>query len=477
MCSKTQIKLCQEDDCEICFWRSFASYFGQTKYGKLKLLCWSSRNKLKPRQITKGSGKKFWFRCPECKHVFDSILYGITGKKGTWCPYCSKTYKKLCNDIDCELCFNNSFASYMGKTPNGILKVKCWSDKNKLKPRQTTKGSSRVKFWFDCPGCNHDFDSPINDITKKKSHWCPYCSSKNLCDDIDCDFCFNKSFVSYTGRTVSGILKVKCWSNKNKLKPRQVTKQCNKKFFFDCPECEHVFDSVLASITRKVPRWCPYCSKPCKKLCDDVDCGFCFDNSFASYTRKTNSGILKVECWSDKNKSKPRQVTKSSSKKFWFDCPECEHIFDSVLYSITSKDSNWCPHCKNKTELKLFNYLKKKYSSVQREKKFGWCKNEETGNYFRFDFYLSEFNILIELDGRQHFEQVSNWDSPTRTIDNDRYKMDKANENNLSVIRIIQEDVLSDQNDWKNKLNTIIRKYSEASNFFIGCEKKYSRHS
>ncbi len=40
--------------------------------------------------------------------------------------------------------------------------------------------------------------------------------------------------------------------------------------------------------------------------------------------------------------------------------------------------------------------------SFQREKKFENCCNPNTGEYFRFDFYLREHNLVVEYDGKHH---------------------------------------------------------------------------
>jgi very-short-patch-repair endonuclease len=109
----------------------------------------------------------------------------------------------------------------------------------------------------------------------------------------------------------------------------------------------------------------------------------------------------------------------------------------------------WCNICTNKTEKKLYEYLSPLYPSIIKEFKRDWCKRI---NHLPFDFCIEEHHIIIELDGRQHFIQVSNWDSPEQQQDNDKYKMQKANENGYSVIRIIQEDVLFDSYDWKTEL-------------------------
>jgi very-short-patch-repair endonuclease len=66
----------------------------------------------------------------------------------------------------------------------------------------------------------------------------------------------------------------------------------------------------------------------------------------------------------------------------------------------------------------------------------------------RFDFCIPEFKIIIELDGLQHFQQVSNWSTPEKQLDNDKYKETCANDNGFSVIRLLQEDVFYDTYDW-----------------------------
>ena len=84
-----------------------------------------------------------------------------------------------------------------------------------------------------------------------------------------------------------------------------------------------------------------------------------------------------------------------------------------------------------------------------------WCKNK---SYLPFDFCLEEHKIIIELDGEQHFRQVSNWDSPEDTQIRDKYKMEQANKNGYSVIRILQEDVYFDKYDWVKELKDVIEK-------------------
>jgi len=334
--------------------------------------------------------------------------------------------QKLCENNDCTICFNKSFES--------IDKSKFWSNQNTLNPRQVFKSSSK-KYWFDCNECNHSFNSIMSDITRGR--WCPYCSSKLLCENNDCTICFNKSFASVNKSTF--------WSLKNKLKPRQVFKNSLKKFIFNC-ECTHEFEIIIANVTN-LNNWCSYCCYPPQKLCENNSCKECFNNSFASHPRS--------KFWSDKNKLTPRHIFKSAHSKYIFNCNVCKNDFSSTIKDITIKNS-WCPFCKNKTELKLFEWLKANYKNTVFQPRFDWCKDKRK---LPFDFLLEEFKLFIELDGAQHFEQVSNWKSPEETQIVDKFKMECALENGYSIIRIKQDDVWNNKIDWKEILLNNIKQY------------------
>jgi very-short-patch-repair endonuclease len=405
-CSNPSKKLCESIDCNLCFNNSFASHE--------KSEFWSTKNECQSREVFNSSNIKYWFDCQKCKHSFESTLNHIVN--GTWCPYCSNPSKTLCDSSICELCFNNSFASHE--------KSEFWSSKNEYRPREIFKSSHR-KYWFDCQECKHSFDAELNSIIGGR--WCPYCSNKKICDSIDCNLCFNNSFASHEKSTF--------WSSKNEYQPRDVFKGTHSKYWFDCPKCKHSFNSILYSIADG--NWCPYCSN--KKICDSSDCNLCFNNSFASHEKSA--------FWSSKNEYQPRDVFKSSSKKYWFDCNVCNNEFDSILASVSS--GHWCPFCKNKTEAKLYEKMKQIYPSLQTQFRQDWCKRIKPLPY---DFCVPELKTLLELDGGQHFRQVRDWKSPEEQFENDKYKEDCANQNGYSVIRLLQEDVYSDTYDWVKEL-------------------------
>ena len=124
-----------------------------------------------------------------------------------------------------------------------------------------------------------------------------------------------------------------------------------------------------------------------------------------------------------------------------------------ALESVSSQ--NWCQYCVNKTEQKLQNQLMIDFPSVQREITFQWSNKK------RYDFMIPEMQIIIELDGLQHFKQVSNWDSPENQFCNDMEKTMMACDNGYRVIHIVQEDVYNDNYDWYSVLYDTITSSKE----------------
>ena len=99
--------------------------------------------------------------------------------------------------------------------------------------------------------------------------------------------------------------KAQYWSDKNELKPNEISKWNKQKFWFNCNTCNHSFESNISNIVNKNV-WCSYCAN--KKLCDNNNCMDCFNKSFASHE--------KAQYWSNKNELKPRQIFKNSNNNY-----------------------------------------------------------------------------------------------------------------------------------------------------------------
>jgi very-short-patch-repair endonuclease len=132
----------------------------------------------------------------------------------------------------------------------------------------------------------------------------------------------------------------------------------------------------------------------------------------------------------------------------------------------------------NKTETKLYEKISQLYPTLQRRFNQDWCKKIK---HLPYDFCIPEHKIIIELDGRQHFRQVSNWSSPDKQFENDKFKEECANQNDYSVIRLLQQDVLSDRYDWIKKLCDAIEEIkinnenNEITNIYLSEHDEYEQ--
>lgn len=430
-------RLCGVKECDECKSRSFAV----SPHVNLWL---DDANELKPYQVFLSSGVKFNFYCKDCKHYFRKAPHKMKNKK-IGCSYCIYPSSKLCNDENCAHCKNRSFAS--------SDKVKYWSKQNKLNPRQVSKYSHN-KYYFDCDICKHTFLMALNGVGK--GNWCSYCNISILCDNEKCKICEAKSFVSHP--------KSKYLSLKNNISTRMINLHSGISCLFDC-ECGHEFESVINDITGK-GQWCPYCSFSVQKLCKDRKCVSCHNRSFASHPKSIY--------FCKENGVDPRDIALNSSFKYLFQCGECNNKFSASLNNVNA--GKWCPFCLNKTERIILDFLKLNNIEFEHQYSPDWAVNQDTNKKFKYDFYLPKFKISLELDGIQHFEQVSNWNSPEITRRRDLIKMILAYNQGITTVRILQEDVYYNRRDWQKDLARFIGHYSSHGIVMVCSNNEYSQH-
>lgn len=159
----------------------------------------------------------------------------------------------------------------------------------------------------------------------------------------------------------------------------------------------------------------------------------------------------------DKEEFEKRGTEKHSSK-YIYDLVVFEHAKDTVIVICPEHGEfsqivdnhlrgNGCPKCVdflNSKGVKIIEeFLNSKGIKFKREKKFsGLTSNSLKKTSLRFDFYIKEYRLLIEFDGRQHFQPVDVFggrDSFERLVANDRKKDDWAKKNSYKLIRISYE--------------------------------------
>lgn len=116
-----------------------------------------------------------------------------------------------------------------------------------------------------------------------------------------------------------------------------------------------------------------------------------------------------------------------------------------------------CSRCKeSKGERKVVVCLENLKIDFITQKKFKDCKKI---NCLPFDFYLPNFNLLIEYDGRQHFEIVEFFGGEKgylERVENDKIKNNFCKENNIPLLRIkYNENVKDKLTNWLEEMNVI----------------------
>jgi len=156
-------------------------------------------------------------------------------------------------------------------------------------------------------------------------------------------------------------------------------------------------------------------------------------------------------------------IYKTAREKSNLICKKCNLLFlTSPNYYLRGTG---CPFCRNKTEKKLYESLKPLFPSLKSQLRVDWCRNQEECNgkrhYFPYDFYIYiedgdlKLHIIIELDGIQHIKPVEHFDRKITFEERhkrDIYKEKCAKDNGYHTIRILQEDVWYDNNDWLNNI-------------------------
>ena len=105
--------------------------------------------------------------------------------------------------------------------------------------------------------------------------------------------------------------------------------------------------------------------------------------------------------------------------------------FECYLAGVQQCYSCSCKESKREKEIRLF--LEAHNISFVQEKKFDDCKDI---NSLPFDFYLPDYNLVIEFDGQHHFKNVDNMADYEITVKHDKIKNEYCMFHNIDLLRI-----------------------------------------
>lgn len=133
-------------------------------------------------------------------------------------------------------------------------------------------------------------------------------------------------------------------------------------------------------------------------------------------------------------------IQKAKEKKYnsvaWECKCECGNLIIVAGHSLKRGSTQSCGCLKSQGEEKIIKLLQEMNINYEYQKKFETCKLKKC---LSFDFYLPDYNILIEYDGKQHFEPVEYLGGQKRFEEQqqrDNFKNNWCKENNILLIRI-----------------------------------------
>lgn len=198
--------------------------------------------------------------------------------------------------------------------------VREWSDKNlPLMPDKITYGSNKIVWWK--AACGHEWQTSVK--ARSKGENCPICSGARVIEGIN-DLATLKPELAQE------------WSDKNEIKPAEVSIGSHKKVIWRCRH-GHEWEASIKSRTIN-GTGCPYCSH--NKVLE----GF---NDLASQMPEVAAE------WSEKNYPLlPTMVTPFANKKVWWKCSK-GHEWHTLI--STRSGGSKCPYCSGIILLKGYN--------------------------------------------------------------------------------------------------------------------------
>jgi len=160
-------------------------------------------------------------------------------------------------------------------------------------------------------------------------------------------------------------------------------------------------------------------------------CPNCYNDERSFKQRRTLNEFINIAKLIHGNKYDYSKVNYINSQtKIEIICPIHGSFWQYPTSHLVGKGCYRCKFSKGEKFIEL--YLKESNIKFIPQYRFKDCRNKLP---LPFDFYLPDYNICIEYDGKQHFNKESLWYSES-IIKNDEIKNEYCKNNNIILLRI-----------------------------------------
>jgi very-short-patch-repair endonuclease len=260
--------------------------------------------------------------------------------------------------------------------------------------------------------CNQIFETLPNEFTRKRvrdrflQDLCPKCRKES--EQKDSEKNIREKIKILTNGKISLISSFTNTHSEAKFK----CNICNKEFI---TEPHTLIQNVKTNKNPEKSFGCPYCSGKYQMT----------NEEFVNKIKELDDSYELLEPFENMHK-KVKAFHNKCNKEYWIypenfihkgeRCPcETNHINSKMVLFIEE--------CLNKFNIKF-----------EREKKYNNLKGKI--NYLPFDFYLNEYDLLIEFDGQQHFDKNCFYGERfSEIVKNDRLKNNYCIKESISLLR------------------------------------------
>lgn len=346
-----------------------------------------------------------------CGEIFNRSFQDFKNKNRYTCQFCSgnklryKDVKKYIESKDCELL-------------------------------STDYRNASTKLHIRCK-CGNDYYTAFGTFKKDKQWQCQKCGDKLRVERMK-----NRD-IDVAGFYTLNKVKTIIGNNSNTKVLSNEYINCFEKLNLLC-ECGEVFKQNFSHIKNKINNnlqiKCPKCMKR------DAD------ESFRFTIDDLNKKLIEV--YGDNE----FVVLNNDGYVNFYDYVTVKHIpcgyvFKTKFKNITNQ-KRLCKNCQSKYSkgvIKIMKYLDCKHIKYIKEKIFNECKDKKP---LPFDFYLQDYNLLIEFDGEQHYKSFNYFGGEEgfkKLQYHDKIKNKYCKDNNIPLLRIRYDEV--------NNINNILDEF------------------
>jgi DNA-directed RNA polymerase subunit RPC12/RpoP len=266
-------------------------------------------------------------------------------------------------------------------------------------------------------------------IVKDDDDYYYHCSLVNIQETIKT----GGSLFRFGYNNYFSTINIKNWLIKNnktfELFSGEFTASKDKNLIFRCFECGHTFPSKWNNI--QIGKGCPYCSG---RLPTET------------YNLLTEFPDISKEWNYSKNDKRPEDYCPKVARKVNWICSKCSYQWPATINSRTNMGTG-CPRCQSNSsrgERKIQKILLS-FGIDEKDICLQWSFNNcKYVYYLYYDFYLPNYNMLIEYQGIQHYEPVDfggkgiEWakEQLVQNKQKDKIKFDYCQNNNIPLLII-----------------------------------------